>query len=77
MSDGDLVAYDLGFGYGSRHGRRDIAEFPFGQNFDRTLVELCRELGINKRNLRATYRLEQILLPDSAASRRLPIERGA
>ena len=77
MSDGDLVAYDLGFGYGSRHGRREIAEFPFGQNFDRTLGELRRELGINKRNLRATYRLEQILLPDSAASRRLPVERGA
>ena len=77
MSDDDLVAYDLGFGYGSRHGRREIAEFPFGQNFDRSLGELRRDLGFNKRNLRATYRLEQILLPDSGASRRLPVERGA
>jgi len=76
MSARDLVAYDLGFGYGSRHGRRDIAEFPFGQNFARSLGELRCELGFNKRNLRATYRLEQILLPDSAASRRLPVERG-
>ena len=77
MSDDDLVAYDLGFGYGSRHGPREIAEFPFGQNFDRRLGELRYELELNKRNLRATYRLEQILLPDSVASRRLPVERGA
>ena len=77
MSSEDLVAYDLGFGYGSRHGRREIAEFPFGQNFNRPLGELRRELGLNKRNLRATYRLEQILLPNTTASRRLPVERGA
>ena len=76
MSADDLVAYDLGFGYGSRHGQRDIATFPFGQNFDRTLGDLRRTLGINKRNLRATFRLEQILLPDTEASHRLPTERG-
>jgi hypothetical protein len=76
LSARDLKAFDIGFGYGAKHGLRNIAHAPFQAHWDMKLGALRRLLGIDVPALRAAYRLEQRLIPDSIESRRLPVAPG-
>lgn len=73
LSTRDLKAFDVGFGYGTRHGLRNIGAAPFHAHWETPLGALRRLLGIDVPALRAAYRLEQLLIPDSEESRRLPV----
>lgn len=73
----DLIAFDLGFEKGQRSDAANLHQFPFERFMDWTVGELRKRLGINKHQLRAAYRTEQLMLPDSTAARRLDTdERG-
>jgi hypothetical protein len=73
MTDDDLVAYDLGFSLARRSPAHDIFSYPFDTVGHRRLGALRRELGIDSDDLRTAYREERRRLPNSPASRRLPV----
>ena len=76
MSDDDLLAFGFGFGVGVRSRVRRIYDFPFEDHMAENLGELRHRIGIRKERLRAIYRHEQILLPHTVESRRLPVRPG-
>lgn len=69
----DLIAFELGFEKGQRSEATNLHEFPFERFTDWTVGELRGRLGINKHQLRAAYRIEQSMRPDSSAARRLDV----
>ena len=73
MRGGDAVAFDLGFNLGQGAMRRDLASFPFERYMETPLGELRRMLDVHREQLRAAYRTERLLLPDTEESRRLPL----
>ena len=73
MRDSDVIAFDLGFNLGQGSLRQDLAEFPFEENLETPLGELRRMLDVHRDQLRAAYRTERLLLPDTEESRRLPL----
>ncbi|MCY3731782.1 MAG: hypothetical protein OXF98_10610, partial [Rhodospirillaceae bacterium] len=66
----------LGFGVGVRSRVRRIYDFPFEDHMGETLGALRHRIGIRAERLRAIYRHEQILLPHTVESRRLPVRPG-
>jgi len=72
----DLFAFDLGFARGEASKATALEHFPFERFMDMHIGDLRKRLGIDKHQLRATYRKEKLLLPDSKASRRLDIDEG-
>jgi hypothetical protein len=68
-----LVAYDLGLEAGRTTGVRDIHRAVGPALLDRPLGELRRALGLDTRRLRDFYARERAALPDTPASRRLPV----
>lgn len=76
FSPEDLYAFDLGFEKGKRSDAADLHLFPFEKFMEWEVGALRKQLGINKHQLRAAYRLEQMYRPDSPAARRLDIDEG-
>ena len=68
-----LAAFDLGFEAGMEFGRRELHLAFDGRMLDRPLGELRTELGIDTVRLRRFYARERAALPDTPASRRLPM----
>jgi hypothetical protein len=68
-----LAAYDLGLEAGRAMGVKDIHRAVGDRLLDRPLGEVRRELGIDSVRLREFYARERAALPDTAASRRLPV----
>lgn len=67
-----LAAYDLGLEAGRRMGVRNLHLALREDLLDRPLGETRRLLGIDPARLREVYARERAMLPDTAASRRLP-----
>jgi hypothetical protein len=74
FSENDLFSFDLGFAKGTSSDATSLEHFPFERFMDLKLGDLRKRLGINTGQLRSAYRKEKLLLPDSAASRRLDID---
>ena len=68
-----LAAFDLGLEAGREFGRQDVHLALRKEMLDRPLGELREELGIDTRRLRRYYARERAALPDTPASRRLPL----
>lgn len=69
----DLVAYNLGLEYGHLCRRPKIYDFPFEDRMNSTLAEIREEFGIDIEQLRKIYACEQVLIPGSTCSKRLPV----
>lgn len=70
-----LAAYDLGLEAGREMGVNDIHRCLGDEMLDRPLGGVRRMLGIDPLRLRRIYAREREALPDSAASRRLPVPK--
>ena len=68
----DLTAFDLGFDAGAAGRARDLHLQPLEMMGDVQLGRLRQHLGIDVNRLHAIYSTEQLLLPDTRPSRRLP-----
>ena len=71
----DAIAFKLGVGRGIDCEVKNIQELPlFSDRYlDRKISDIRKELGISVPELRAWYRKEQRLIPDTKASLRLPV----
>ena len=70
-----LAAYDLGLEAGRRMGAQDIHLALGDDMLDQPLGEVRRMAGIDTCRLREFYAREREALPESMASRRLPLPR--
>ncbi len=68
-----LAAYDLGLEAGREMPALDVHLAVTDRMLDRPLGEVRRALGIDSRRLRDFYARERAALPDTPASRRLPV----
>lgn len=73
FSEEDLFSFDLGFAKGQSSDAIGLEHFPFEQFMDMRVGDLRKRLGINVSQLRAAYRKEKLLLPNSRASSRLAV----
>ena len=71
-----LAAYDLGLEAGRELAAPNLHRRLRDDMLDRPLGETRRTLGIDTRRLRDYFARERRRLPDTAASRRLPIDNG-
>lgn len=78
FADEDLEVFDLGLSVGKRCSVERIYQFDFHAWMDIPLDALRSMLKCDVGTLYAAYQLERALLPQTAASRRLPVrpERG-
>lgn len=74
FSEEDLFSFDLGFAKGQNSAAEGLEHFPFEQFMDMRVGDLRKRLGINVGQLRAAFRKEKLLLPDSRASSRLDVD---
>lgn len=74
FSEADLFSFDLGFAKGTASEAAALEHFPFERFMDMKVGDMRKRLGINVPQLRAAYRKEKLLLPDSAASGRLDVD---
>lgn len=73
FSEKDLVAYNLGIEYGKLTKALPIFEFPFEEYMDKKLGEIRRLLDVRIADLKKLYAAEQVLVPGTKCSRRLPL----
>ena len=73
--DSDLVAFNLGFARGEKSKIEKIQNIDLNSDYylDKTIDEIRDELEISVQALRATYRKEKALIPNTFESKRLPI----
>lgn len=69
----DLIAYELGLESGKKSPTEKIYEFPFEDHDDWKLGKIRRLLNINTDSLRAIFAKEKELIPNTKASKRLPV----
>lgn len=69
----DMVAYTLGLEYGKRSPTPRVYEQPIETMCQKPLAEVRQWLGICPEALRKLYAAEQVLIPDSNESKRLPV----
>lgn len=74
FSNDDLMVFKLGLERGKECKVREIYNFPFEDHLNDTINSLRERLSLNITNLQKVYRKEQDLLPNSTASKRLPID---
>ena len=75
----DVIAYDLGVGYGLVDSKIDcVQDMPlFSDRYlDAKIENTRKEMGINVAELRAWYKEEQSLIPDTKESLRLPVDEN-
>jgi hypothetical protein len=70
-----LAAYDLGLEAGRTMGARDLHHAVGPALLDRPLGAVRRTLGIDTHRLREFYARERAALPETPASRRLPVDQ--
>jgi hypothetical protein len=73
MTDNDLIAFDLAFALGNRSEVRHIYQFDFDRAMDLDIGDIRKELDIDVKALKATFREERLLLPGNKASERLAV----
>ena len=73
MTDNDLIAFDLAFALGNQSKVRYIHNFDFDRAMDLEIGDIRKELNIDVKALKATFREERLLLPGNKASERLPV----
>ncbi|NDF11493.1 MAG: hypothetical protein EB060_01580 [Proteobacteria bacterium] len=73
MTRKSLKAYQLGLEAAREMGTYKIYNFPFENYYHMQLSELRKMLKVNAARLKQIYREEQAMLPDTKASKRLPI----
>lgn len=78
FSKSDALAFKLGVGRGLACKVKNIQDLPLftDKYLDRKISDIRKELGISVPELRAWYRKEKILIPDTKESLRLPVDRG-
>lgn len=72
-----IASYKLGIGFAEDALRnKDLHLTPFESTplFDTTIGEVRASLGLNKEEMRAYFRAEEILVPGSRATRRLDVD---
>lgn len=74
FSEEDLFSFDLGFAKGQNSEATGLEHFPFENFMDMRVGDLRKRLGINVHQLRAAFRKEKLLLPQSKASGRLDVD---
>jgi len=74
FSDDDLKAFDLGLAVGKSCSVDRIYLFDFKMHMNDTLASLRSSLRCDVDNLYAAYQDERILIPQTVASRRLPVK---
>ena len=76
FSKSDALAFKLGVGRGLKCNVKNIQELPLfsTEYLDRKISDIRKELGINVSDLRSWYRKEQILIPNTKESLRLPVD---
>lgn len=72
----DLIAYDLGFAMGQKCKVKNIQDMMLDSPdyLNLTVKQVRKELGIDAQELRAVYRKERILIPNTFESKRLPVD---
>jgi hypothetical protein len=73
MTDNDLIAFDLAFALGNKSSHRHIYKFDFDRAMELDIGDVRRELDIDVKALKATFREERLLLPGNKASERLAV----
>lgn len=68
-----MKVYELGLYFGKHCNAEKIYDFPFENHQNTKLSELRKKLGINLDELKAIYKKEQELLPNTKSSLRLDI----
>lgn len=77
-----IQSYRLGVAYGQKIRRRgkckDIQDMNLmsDEYLGLTITEIRKRLGIDVKELRAIYRKEKLLIPNTKASRRLPVDKS-
>lgn len=72
----DLIAFDLGFALGQKCKTKNIQNMMLNNYYylDLPIDEVRQKLGVDVRELRAAYRKEKMLVPDTFESKRLPVD---
>ena len=73
MTDNDLIAFDLAFALGNKSAYRHVYNFDFDRAMDLDIGDIRKELAIDVKALKASFREERLLLPGNTASERLAI----
>jgi hypothetical protein len=73
LTENNLKAYKLGLEAAKSFAHPEVYHVPLEMYGDKTLAELRGELGIKTESLRTLYRAEQVMLPDTKESKRLPV----
>ena len=73
MTDNDLIAFDLAFALGNKSAYRHVYNFDFDSAMDPDIGDIRKELAIDVKALKASFREERLLLPGNTASERLAI----
>lgn len=73
FSSEHLIAFEIGLRYGKVCKAEEIYEFPFEHFLDEKLGKIRKKLGISIAELKQLYKAEQILLPSTKSSKRLPV----
>lgn len=71
MDDADLMVFDLAYHYG-RQAKVPVCDVPYEDRLDETVGALRQEAGITRTDLAAIFRVEQLLVPGTKVSERLP-----
>ncbi|MGF1454616.1 MAG: hypothetical protein ACFB6R_04485 [Alphaproteobacteria bacterium] len=71
MTDADVMVFDLAYNYG-RQAKVPVCDIPYEDRLSETVGALRGEAGITGADLAALFRVEQLLVPGTTVSDRLP-----
>ena len=72
-----IASYKLGIGFAEdalKNKDLHLTPFELAPLFDTRIAEIRKQLGLNKAEMRAYFRAEEILVPGSRATRRLDVD---
>ena len=73
FTDDDVKAFKLGVELGGKSSVRQIHEYDFKNQFEKTLGEIREELDIDRDLLLQFYEVERKIIPDTQVSKRLAV----